>query len=250
MQWASSGPTPIGRRWSRRADPSTICRIGSRLCGDGSKSSSSGPARRLGGRTYTSTEATSSGRRSTQGWWKRSRSPSARSCSVQDIPCSRAWSTGMCSRCGVSGRSPADWCSLRIPWSEDRHVSVGSASDLEGICAAGAAASRVLDLMLKAVEPGVTPMELNDLGAVEMWGLGARSAPMLSVGFPAETCISVNHAIAHGIPAEEPLTDGDLVNIDVSLELDGFFADTGASMPVVPGHATLDHLCATGRRAL
>lgn len=129
-------------------------------------------------------------------------------------------------------------------------MSVGSAGDLEGICAAGAAAAQVLDVMLRAVEPGVTPMELNDIGAVEMSGLGARSAPMLSVGFPAETCISVNHAIAHGIPAKEALVDGDLVNIDVSLELDGYFADTGSSVPVAPGHSTLDHLCATGRRAL
>lgn len=129
-------------------------------------------------------------------------------------------------------------------------MSVGSAGDLDGLCEAGAAAARVLGVMLKAVQPGITPVELNDIGAVEMRGLGARSAPMVSVGFPAETCISVNEAIAHGIPAERPLADGDLVNIDVSLELGGYFADTGSSTPVGRGHAALDRLCATGRRAL
>jgi methionyl aminopeptidase len=129
-------------------------------------------------------------------------------------------------------------------------MSVGSAHDFDGMCAAGAVAARVLDAMLRAVEPGVTPVELNRIGAAEMRDAGARSAPMLSVGFPAETCISVNHAIAHGIPHDEPLEATDLVNIDVSLELDGFFADTGASMPVRPGEAELDRLCATGRLAL
>jgi methionyl aminopeptidase len=129
-------------------------------------------------------------------------------------------------------------------------MSVGSEDDLDGICVAGAAAARVLRVMLDAVESGVTPVELNHIGAIEMRGLGARSAPMLSVGFPAETCISVNEAIAHGIPGESPLGDGDLVNIDVSLELDGYFADTGASIPVQPGNPELDRLCAAGRRAL
>lgn len=129
-------------------------------------------------------------------------------------------------------------------------MSIGSASDLDGLVAAGQVAARTLRLMVDAVATGVTPEQLNELGAAEMRRAGARSAPMLSVGFPAETCISVNDAIAHGVPSGTPLADGDLVNIDVSVELDGFFADTGASVPVSAGNAALDDLCATGRRAL
>lgn len=129
-------------------------------------------------------------------------------------------------------------------------MSVGSAQELEGLERAGAAAARVLGLMLKAVEPGITPVELNRLGAAEMRRLGARSAPMLAVGFPSETCISVNEAVAHGIPGDVPLAPCDLVNIDVSVELDGFFADMGASRAVTPGDGRHEPLLETGRRAL
>ena len=62
---------------------------------------------------------------------------------------------------------------------------------------------------------------------------GARSAPQLAVGFPAATCVSVNDEAAHGIPSPtRVLRAGDLVNVDVSAELDGYWADTGASAPV------------------
>ncbi|HEX5095529.1 MAG TPA: type I methionyl aminopeptidase, partial [Acidimicrobiia bacterium] len=62
---------------------------------------------------------------------------------------------------------------------------------------------------------------------------GARSAPRLAYDFPGNTCISVNDALAHGIPsAAVVLREGDLVNVDVSAELDGFWADTGASAAV------------------
>jgi methionyl aminopeptidase len=62
---------------------------------------------------------------------------------------------------------------------------------------------------------------------------GARSAPQLAVGFPGTTCISVNDEAAHGIPSGfRTLDDGDIVNVDVSAELDGYWADTGASAPV------------------
>src|SRR5690606_4676772 len=98
--------------------------------------------------------------------------------------------------------------------------------------------------------PGYTPCELSRLGAKESRRSGPRSAPLVSVDYPAETCISVNEAVAHGIPTREPLGPSDLVNIDVSVELDGYFADTGASVPVDRGHDALARLCAMGRAAL
>src|SRR5699024_9786481 len=59
---------------------------------------------------------------------------------------------------------------------------------------------------------------------------GARSAPNLAYNFPGYTCISINHEVAHGIPsAKKILKEGDLVNIDVSAELNGFFSDNGGS---------------------
>ena len=62
---------------------------------------------------------------------------------------------------------------------------------------------------------------------------GARSAPRLTYQFPGSTCISVNDEAAHGIPSKtKVLREGDLVNLDVSAELDGYWSDTGVSIAV------------------
>jgi methionyl aminopeptidase len=79
-------------------------------------------------------------------------------------------------------------------------------------------------------QPGMTTKELDDFGGQILNKLGARSAPKLTYGFPGWTCISVNNEIAHGIPSEKKvLKEGDLVNIDVSAELNGFWSDNGGS---------------------
>jgi methionyl aminopeptidase len=68
--------------------------------------------------------------------------------------------------------------------------------------------------------------------------------------FPGATCISVNEEIAHGIPSVRRIRPGDLVNIDVSAEKDGYFADTGASFAVPPVTRAVERLCRDGRRAM
>jgi methionyl aminopeptidase len=79
----------------------------------------------------------------------------------------------------------------------------------------------------------VTTAALDAIGKEHLDRYGARSAPQLAYGFPGVTCISVNDELAHGIPSRERvLRDGDLVNIDVSAELDGYWADSGASFAV------------------
>jgi len=77
----------------------------------------------------------------------------------------------------------------------------------------------------------VTTAELDAVGREVLDAHGARPAPP-TVGFPAATCVSVNDEAAHGIPSGRALRDGDLVNVDVSAELDGYWADTGASRAV------------------
>src|SRR3954468_5325876 len=87
--------------------------------------------------------------------------------------------------------------------------------------------------MAAPVAPGVTTAELDAIGKEHLDRHGARSAPQLAYGFPGVTCISVNDELAHGIPSRERvLQAGDLVNIDVSAELDGYWADSGASFAV------------------
>jgi methionyl aminopeptidase len=96
----------------------------------------------------------------------------------------------------------------------------------------------------------MTTRELDQLGREMLEAQGARSAPELSYQFPGATCISVNHEVAHGIPGATRLQVGDLVNIDVSAEKEGFFADTGASFVVPPGSPERLKLCHAGQEIL
>jgi methionyl aminopeptidase len=112
-------------------------------------------------------------------------------------------------------------------------VTVADQSDIEALLRVGAAVAKARDVMGASVGPGVNTAELDALGLEVLARCGARSAPRLAYGFPGTTCISVNDELAHGIPsARRVLREGDLVNIDVSAELDGYWADTGASFAV------------------
>lgn len=112
-------------------------------------------------------------------------------------------------------------------------MSIEGPSDLEGLQRVGAVVARARDAMLAEVRPGVSTAELDEVGRDVLRAHGARSAPQLAYDFPGWTCISVNDAIAHGIPSHDTrLHAGDLVNVDVSAELDGYWADTGASTAV------------------
>ena len=112
-------------------------------------------------------------------------------------------------------------------------MTIEDDDDLVGLKRAGRAVAEARDAMLAAVAPGVSTGELDRIGHEVLKRHGARSAPMLAVNFPAATCISINDEAAHGIPSSHVrLHEGDLVNIDVSAELDGYWADCGASAPV------------------
>ncbi|MBR0554682.1 type I methionyl aminopeptidase [Ciceribacter sp. L1K23] len=104
--------------------------------------------------------------------------------------------------------------------------------------------------MSEALEPGITTRELDLIGRKVLEDSDARSAPELCYQFPGATCISVNEEVAHGIPGDRIIKAGDLVNIDVSAEKNGYFADAGASFIVPPGTAKLDRLVRDGKRAL
>jgi len=87
--------------------------------------------------------------------------------------------------------------------------------------------------MRNYAKAGMSTKELDEYGAKILSGFGARSAPYLTYGFPACTCISVNNEFCHGIPSDRQiLQEGDLINIDVSAELDGFWSDNGGSFVI------------------
>jgi methionyl aminopeptidase len=129
-------------------------------------------------------------------------------------------------------------------------MSIEGPDDLEMLRRIGAIVARARDAMLEEVRAGVTTAELDEVGRDVLVANGARSAPQLAYGFPGWTCISVNDELAHGIPSRnKKLREGDLVNVDVSAELDGYWADTGASAPVGTVAPKLRQLLWTTREA-
>ena len=111
-------------------------------------------------------------------------------------------------------------------------VTLPDSEDLRGVRDAGRAVAHAIETMAAQLMVGVTTAELDAIGRAALGECGAKSAPETVYGFPGATCISVNDEAAHGIPGERIIADGDLVNIDVSAERGGYFADSGASFPV------------------
>jgi methionyl aminopeptidase len=109
-------------------------------------------------------------------------------------------------------------------------MSITIHSELTGMQKASEAVARTLREMRNVAQPGMTTKQLDDYGGQILNDLGAKSAPSLTYGFPGWTCISVNNEFCHGIPSDKTiLNEGDLINIDVSAELDGFWSDNGGS---------------------
>ncbi len=129
-------------------------------------------------------------------------------------------------------------------------MSIESEADLAGLKRIGRIVALALRQMKQLLRPGVTTAELDDAGRRLLEHHGARSAPELTYDFPAATCICVNDEVAHGIPGDRVIEPGDLVHLDVSAELDGYFADTGASVPVPPVAPETHRLCLSAKRAL
>ena len=129
-------------------------------------------------------------------------------------------------------------------------MTITQQDDLDRLQKIGRIVANTLQSMARAMEPGMTTRELDQIGRAHLDRDGAISAPESSYDFPGATCISVNEEIAHGIPGDRVLCAGDLVNIDVSASKDGYFADTGASFGLGPVSPSLDLLCRDGRRAM
>jgi methionyl aminopeptidase len=109
---------------------------------------------------------------------------------------------------------------------EQSRVLIHGPEDFEGMRKAGRLAAEVLDGIAPHVVPGVTTAELDRLCEAHIRDAGAVPAPLGYRGFPKATCTSLNHVVCHGIPADKRLRDGDIVNIDVTVILDGWHGDT------------------------
>jgi methionyl aminopeptidase len=111
-----------------------------------------------------------------------------------------------------------------------KDMSIKSETELIGMKKASEAVACTLKEMRHYAQPGMTTKQLDNYGAKILSEFGAKSAPYLTYGFPGHACISVNNEFCHGIPSNNKiLKEGDLINVDVSAELDGFWSDNGAS---------------------
>ena len=129
-------------------------------------------------------------------------------------------------------------------------MTLNNDEDLERLKEIGRICANAVQIMGAALEPGMTTADLDAIGRKVLEDAGAQSAPELVYDFPGATCISVNEEIAHGIPGARVIQAGDLVNIDVSAEKNGLFADTGASFAVSPVKPQIERLCRDGKRAM
>lgn len=129
-------------------------------------------------------------------------------------------------------------------------MSIETEEELRALRAAGRVVAEALRAMRRAVRPGIATSELDAVGAEVFRRRGARSGPQLTYGFPGVNCISVNDEAVHGIPGDRRLRDGDLVKLDVTAELHGFYADACITVPVGRARPEATRLVATAGRAL
>ncbi len=116
--------------------------------------------------------------------------------------------------------------------SRDGKIRLHGPDAFEGMRRAGRLAAEALDMLVPYVVPGVATDRLDDLVMEFACDRGAIPAPLNYRGFPRAICTSINHVVCHGIPNSKPLKEGDIVNIDVTLIVDGWHGDTSRMYPV------------------
>jgi methionyl aminopeptidase len=113
-------------------------------------------------------------------------------------------------------------------------MSIESAIELEAMRAAGWVVAETLRVVALELKAGVTTRELDDVARNVFARHGARSGPQIDFGYPATICISVNEEAVHGIPGSRVIQPGDMVTLDVTAELDGFYADAAVTHIIEP----------------
>ncbi len=128
-------------------------------------------------------------------------------------------------------------------------MSIESPADWKGLRAAARVARLTLDRLERETRAGRSTADLDGLAAALFGAHGARSAPGLTYGFPGTVLISVNDEIVHGVPGPRVIAAGDLVKLDVTVEKDGYIADTARTVVVPPGDGLRTRLVACAEAA-
>jgi methionyl aminopeptidase len=113
-----------------------------------------------------------------------------------------------------------------VEYDNPRDFVIHKPADFDGMRRAGRFAAEVLDYITPHVQPGATTAQLNALIESYVTDHGATSATIGYKGYKHGSCISVNHVVCHGIPGDKALLNGDILNIDVTVIVDGWYGDT------------------------
>ena len=134
------------------------------------------------------------------------------------------------------GKSILEPENLKDLYAKKYKIRLKQAADIEGIRKAGRLTLDTLDLVEPEIKPGITTDYINTLVHKFIIKNGAIPAPLNYRGFPKSVCVSVNEIICHGIPGEQVLKDGDIVNVDITPILNGYYADANKTFFVgTPG---------------
>jgi methionyl aminopeptidase len=120
----------------------------------------------------------------------------------------------------------------RAPPAKDGPIRIYGAEAFAAMRKAGQTAAACLDMLVPYVVPGVTTEKLDDLVFEFACDHNAIPAPLNYRGFPKSICTSINHVVCHGIPNNKPLRDGEILNVDVTLIVDGWHGDTSRMFAV------------------
>lgn len=137
-------------------------------------------------------------------------------------------------------------------------IELKSKEEIENIRKAGKIVATALKELEEFIKPNITPFEINNEALKIIQSHAGRPAfrgyrPQgysHSIGFPADICISVNEEVVHGLPDEDPLTMGDIVSLDIGVELGGYFADAAITIPIGKINGKIKRLLEVTQRAL
>jgi methionyl aminopeptidase len=132
--------------------------------------------------------------------------------------------------------SPYDFQTIKAQYAAQYNIRLKEEEDIAGIRKAGVVALEILNHVEQRIKPGITTDDINTMVEELTRKNNARSAPLNYHGFPKSVCTSVNNVICHGIPDETVLRDGDIVNVDVTPIVNGYYADASKTFFVgTPG---------------
>jgi methionyl aminopeptidase len=153
-------------------------------------------------------------------------------------------------KCCLNRETIADAAENKDLYRRKYNIRLKEGKDIEGIRKAGKLALQTLDLVAAHIKPGITTEEINTLVHEFTIQNGAVPAPLHYREYPKSVCVSVNEVICHGIPGDRVLKEGDIVNVDVTPILNGFYADTNKTFFVGTPGPDAEKIVAVARRCL